>query len=149
MKLVIASDHGAIELRQALVTYLQSQYTDIDVVDLGIDTPESVDYPDFADRVATQVLSGNATMGILCCGTGIGIGIRANRYPGIRAALVYDAFTAEMAKAHNNANVLCLGGRTTDIEMAKQFVSVWLDTAFEGGRHQRRLDKLDAPLVSL
>jgi ribose 5-phosphate isomerase B len=143
MKIVLASDHGAIELRNALRDFILST-TDLTVSDLGTCSEDSVDYPDIADLVAKEILSGKAALGILCCGTGIGISIRANRYKGVRAALVYSEETAAMAKAHNNANVLCLGGRTTSIEEAQAFVKLWLDTEFEGGRHQRRVQKLDS-----
>lgn len=138
----IGSDHGAIELRKNIIDFLLSR-TDIKVTDCGTHTNESVDYPDIADSVINNVLQSENTLGVLCCGTGIGISIRANRYKQIRAALVYDEFTAQMAKEHNNANVLCLGGRTTSKEDAIKYVSKWLDSQFEGGRHQRRLDKLD------
>lgn len=146
-RLVIASDHGAFELKSALIQALEKRQ--VSVVDLGTTSQtESVDYPDFADKVVSAIKTNQADLGILCCGTGIGISIRANRYPGIRAALVHDDFTAEMAKAHNNANVVCLGGRTVPSpDVAARWVNLWLDTAFEGGRHQRRLDKLDATLV--
>jgi len=141
MKLVLASDHGALELRKALLQFLEEQ--SYEVTDLGSFTEESVDYPDMADMLAAKLLSGEADGGILCCGTGIGISMRANRHKGVRAALVHSDFTAEMAKAHNNANVLCLGGRTTSVDDAKRYVKVWLDTEFEGGRHQRRVEKID------
>lgn len=145
-RLAIASDHGAFTLKSDLIRHLTVR--GIDVLDLGTTSEtESVDYPDFADKVVAAIKTGQADIGILCCGTGIGISIRANRYPGIRAAVLHDAFTAEMAKAHNNANIICLGGRTVpSSQAAAAWVDCWLDTTFEGGRHQRRLDKLDAPL---
>ena len=147
MRLMIASDHGALELKQALIEHITKSHPTHVAVDGGTNTEESVDYPDFADKVSESILSDDVQLGILCCGTGIGISMRANRYIGIRAALVYDTFTAKMAKAHNNANILCLGGRTTSIELAKSLVDTWLLTAFEGGRHQKRLDKLDRRLT--
>lgn len=143
MRLMIASDHGALALKSALITHLKLAHPELIIVDGGTHTDESVDYPDFADKVATSILKQDAQLGILCCGTGIGISIRANRYKGIRAALVYDHFTAKMAKAHNNANVLCLGGRTTPPDLAAALVDTWLQTEFEGGRHAKRLEKLD------
>lgn len=146
MTIVLASDHGAIELRQAIADFLRRE-TDQDVHDLGVFSSESVDYPDMADGVVNAIKNKEAELGILCCGTGIGISIRANRYKGIRAALVYDDFTAEMAKAHNNANILCLGGRTTSIDQAVSCVKQWLTTSFEGGRHERRVEKLDSNLI--
>jgi len=141
MTIAIASDHGALELKEAIISHLKQK--NIPVTNLGTNNTDSVDYPDYADKVAEAILSGEATLGILCCGTGIGISIRANRHKGIRAALVFNKFTAEMAKAHNNANILCLGGRTTPADVATELIDTWLNTKFEGGRHQRRLDKLD------
>jgi len=142
--LYIASDHGALDLKESLSAYISAQHPDISVEDLGTNGPDSVDYPDFGQKVATAVLSKENSLGICLCGTGIGISISANRFKGIRAALVHDEFTAEMAKAHNNANVLCLGGRTTPPAVASKLVDIWLKTEYEGGRHQRRLDKLDS-----
>ena len=141
MTIAIGSDHGGLELKEAIKGYLNSRT--IDCLDLGAHTSDSVDYPDFADKVAHAILNGQAHSGILCCGTGIGISIRANRHKGIRAALVYNDVTAEMSKAHNNANIICLGGRTLSPELALTLIGIWLDTPFEGGRHQARLDKLD------
>ena len=138
----IAADHGALELKNYLRDQLQSKIG-LNIIDLGTDSDDSVDYPDFAEALVKEVLKDSSRLGILCCGTGIGISIKANRYKGIRAALVHDEFTAKMAKAHNNANVLCLGGRTHSPELALKLVTIWLEEAFEGGRHQRRLDKLD------
>ncbi len=141
--IAIASDHGALDLKAEIIIFLQKNYPDYTVNDLGAHSTDSVDYPDYADKVAASINNDTATLGILCCGTGIGISIRANRHKHIRAALVYDQFTAKMAKAHNNANILCLGGRTTSPDLANSLIKTWLDTEFEGGRHQRRLDKLD------
>jgi len=143
--IAVASDHGAFKLKNTLVEFLKT--LGINAIDLGTHSEtESVDFPDFSDRVVHAIKTKQADLGILCCGTGIGVSIRANRYTGIRAALIHDAFTAEMAKAHSNANILCLGGRTIpSLEDACNWVKIWLDTTYEGGRHQRRLDKLDAP----
>ena len=140
MKLAIASDHGALELKQAVVHYLKQQQ--IEVEDLGTSTNDSVDYPDFAAQVAQQVSTGRVDAGILACGTGIGMSITANKFKNVRAALVTDEFTARMSKEHNNANILCLGGRVKKPEEAKRLVALWLETKFEGGRHQKRLDKI-------
>lgn len=141
MKIALGSDHGGYSLKQALIPLLQAR--DIQVADAGTDNSvESVDYPDFAERVALLVVHGEADAGILVCGTGIGISIAANKVPGIRAALVTDAFMARMAKEHNNANILVLGGRVLDEQKACDLVSAWLDATFEGGRHQGRLDKI-------
>ena len=112
------------------------------MADVGTNSTDSVDYPDFAERVALLVANGEADSGILVCGTGIGISIAANKVPGIRAALATDPFMARMAKEHNNANVLVLGGRVIDEAKAKELVGAWLDADFEGGRHQQRLDKI-------
>ncbi len=140
--LVIGSDHGGYELKSAILKMLSDR--GIDCTDFGTDGPASVDYPDFAAKVAGSVSSGEANRGILICGTGIGMSISANKFAGVRAALVHDEFTAQMAKEHNNANILVLGGRVLSIEKGIRFVEVWLDTEFEGGRHQNRLDKISA-----
>lgn len=145
-KIAFGSDHGGIALREALIDYVEELGNK--AIDLGTKTTDSVDYPDYADLVCQSVLSQETDLGILICGTGIGIGMRANRYTGIRAALVYDRFTAEMAKAHNNANILCLGGRTTDLDTARLLVKIWLTTPYEAGRHARRLEKLDKAIPS-
>ncbi len=142
MKLAIGADHGGFELKEFLKTHLENR--GIEVADMGCYSPESVDYPDIALAVARQVATGGAEKGILLCGTGIGISITANKVNGIRAALCHDHFTAKMSAAHNNANVLCMGGRTTGPEIAKEMVDVWLETPYEGGRHERRLDKISA-----
>ena len=148
MKIVLASDHGALVLRTELIKFLTQNYSTYNLIDLGTASSNSVDYPDFADQLVQKINNQEANYGILCCGTGIGMSIRANRYPGIRAALVYDEFTAKMAKEHNNANILCLGGRTLTLTIAQHLVKTWLDTSFEGGRHDQRLQKLDSPLCS-
>ena len=140
MKIAIGSDHGGIDLKNNLIPFLQGK--DIEVADVGTETSDSVDYPDFAERVAILVAHGDADSGILVCGTGIGISIAANKIPGIRAALVTDDFMARMSKEHNNANILVLGGRVIDSAKAERLVSAWLDASFEGGRHQNRLDKI-------
>ncbi len=141
--IAIASDHGGFEMKSVLKQELARR--DIDVVDLGTDGPGSVDYPDFAAAMALAIREGRAEAGILICGTGIGISIAAYRYPEIRAALVHDAFTARMARPHNDANVLCLGGRVIGIEVAKDCLAVFLETEFEGGRHARRVAMLSNP----
>jgi ribose 5-phosphate isomerase B len=140
MKIALGSDHGGFGLKQSLIPFLQQR--DIEVADAGTNSEDSVDYPDFAERVALLVTQGEADAGILVCGTGIGISIAANKVPGIRAALVTDAFMARMAKEHNNANILVLGGRVLDEQKACDLAGAWLDATFEGGRHQGRLDKI-------
>lgn len=140
MRISIGSDHGGFELKErvkALLLDLGHQ-----VEDLGCHSPESVDYPDFADAVCRQVREGECERGILICGTGIGMSIAANRYREIRAALCHDAFTARMSREHNNANVLCIGERVTGQAVALDLVGIWVATDFAGGRHQKRLDKL-------
>ena len=140
-KLAVAADHGGFELKNALASHLRSQgYT---VADLGTHGTESVDYPDYADRVAEQVLSGEADAGILVCTTGIGMCIAANRHAGIQASLVTDAQTAAITREHNASNVLCLAGRT-NLQEAIEIAETWLKTAFVGGRHARRVGKMNA-----
>jgi ribose 5-phosphate isomerase B len=140
--IIIGSDHGGLALKSALESYLKRR--EFDVTDAGTNSDASVDYPDFGQKVAEAVIAGEAELGILICGTGIGMSIAANKVPGVRAALVTDVFMARMAKEHNNANVLVLGGRVLDEQKACDLVGAWLDATFEGGRHQARLDKITA-----
>lgn len=137
---IIASDHGGLELKENIKAYLEKR--DIAVRDLGTDNGDSVDYPDFGERVGKAISTGEADKGILICGTGIGMSIVANKFPGVRAALIWDEFTARMSKEHNNANIIVMGGRMLTEEKASQMVGLWLDSNFEGGRHQQRLDKI-------
>lgn len=138
--IVVASDHGGFELKEAIVALLAER--GVDHQDMGPINLDSVDYPDYGSKVAGAVSKGDAEAGILVCGTGIGMSIVANKFSGVRAALVHDSFTAQMAKEHNNANVLVLGGRILSVEKGVELVKVWLDTEYEGGRHQKRLDKI-------
>jgi len=138
--IIIGSDHGGLALKTALTSYLNRR--GYEVADAGTNGDASVDYPDFGQKVAETVIAGEAELGILICGTGIGMSITANKIPGIRAALVTDVFMARMAKEHNNANILVLGGRVLDEQKACDLVGAWLDATFEGGRHQGRLDKI-------
>jgi ribose 5-phosphate isomerase B len=140
--IVIGSDHGGLSLKTALTSYLARR--GFKVTDAGTNSDASVDYPDFGQKVAEMVIAGRAELGVLICGTGIGMSIAANKIPGIRAALVTDVFMARMAKEHNNANILVLGGRVLDEQIACDLVGAWLDATFEGGRHQGRLDKITA-----
>ncbi len=140
MKIAIGSDHGGYELKQALIPYLQAR--DIEVSDAGTHSLESVDYPEFGEAVALLVAHGEVDAGIVICGTGIGISISANKVTGIRAALVTTPQMAELAKQHNNANILALGGRVLSAEIAEACVTAWLGAEYEGGRHQRRLDQI-------
>ncbi|MCK5826232.1 MAG: ribose 5-phosphate isomerase B [Desulfuromusa sp.] len=140
--LVLGSDHGGYELKTAILEMLQEKA--VECTDLGTNSSASVDYPDFAAKVASAVSSGEAQLGILICGTGIGMSISANKFSGVRAALVHDEFTAQMAREHNNANILVMGGRVLTPEKGKKLVEVWLAAEFAGGRHQQRLDKISA-----
>jgi len=140
--LVIASDHGGLELKEEIKGLLEER--GVPCEDLGPCDGASVDYPDFGQQVARRVSEGSARLGILVCGTGIGMSIVANKFPGVRAALATDVFMATMAKEHNNANILVLGGRVIDAAAARAMVTAWLDTEFAGGRHQARLDKITA-----
>jgi len=139
--IVIASDHAALDLKRHLIEFLRQQGRT--VIDLGPRKRASVNYVAFGRKVAEAVAGGEAPLGILLCGTGIGMSIVANRYRGVRAALVHDTFTARMAKSHNNANILVIGGRVTGPAVAEDMVNTWLNTKFEGGRHQERLDTID------
>ena len=145
MKIAIASDHGAFELKQKIAEYLNDK-KDIKVFDLGTNNENiSVDYPDYAGKVAKAIINKEVERGIIMCGTGIGISIAANKYKGIRAALCHNTYTAQMSREHNNANILAFGGRTTGIEIAKAMVDVWLTASYKGGRHQNRIDKIHKP----
>jgi len=139
MKIAIAGDHAGYPLKEQVKKILDT--LGIVYEDLGTENTDSVDYPDYAQRVARSVQKGYR--GILCCGTGIGMSIAANKFRGIRAAVCNDVFTAQMSREHNDANVLILGGRIlTDPDQISTIVKVWLETKFQGGRHQRRLDKI-------
>lgn len=137
----VGADHGGFELKQQLLGWLREW--SVEVIDTGTNGLQSVDYPDFAGRVVEQVRSGRARLGVLVCGTGIGMSIAANRHRGIRAALCHSSYTARMARAHNDANVLCLGGRVSGPGEAREILRVFLQTDFSGGRHERRLAKID------
>ena len=141
MKIAVASDHGGYKLKEYLKKYLEEKGEE--VIDLGTDSEESIDYPVYGKACGEAVVSGKADRGIVCCGTGIGISIAANKVKGVRCALCTDVHMAEMSRKHNNANVLALGGRTTSDEDARKITEAWLDTGFEGGRHQRRVNMLD------
>lgn len=138
--IAISSDHAGVELKARLVAFLKT--LDMKVIDLGPDNMDSVDYPDFANRLCANILEGLAGKGILICGSGIGMSIAANRHPHIRAALVQTAEAATLSRQHNDANVLCLGARFLNDETAKACVKAFLTTAFEGGRHAGRVGKL-------
>ncbi len=138
--IAIASDHGGYELKEDLKLFLdQLGYA---VEDLGTNSEDSVDYPDYGINLSKKVASGIYEKGILVCGTGIGMSIVANKVTGVRAALVSDLYSARMSVEHNNANVIVIGGRVTGNQLAREIVKVWLESIFQGGRHQKRLDKI-------
>lgn len=138
--IAIASDHGGYDLKQLLIDDLRAQ--GFEILDLGTNGPDSVDYPDYAALMAQAIGEGKAGRGVLLCGSGIGISIAANRYPHIRAALVHDGLTARLSRLHNDANVIAMGGRIVGVELAKDCLDVFLKTEFEGGRHARRVAKM-------
>ena len=138
--IAIGSDHGGFELKEHIKRYLTE--SGIDIKDYGTYSEASVDYPDCAEPVCRAVQTGEVKSGILVCGTGIGISIAANKYKGIRAALCSDVYSATMAKQHNNANIICLGGRVTGRELAFMIVDAWRNAEFLGGRHADRLAKI-------
>ncbi|MCS6963295.1 ribose 5-phosphate isomerase B [Thermoflexus sp.] len=140
MRIAIGADHAGYTLKETLVAYMREH--GIEVIDFGTHGPDSVDYPDYARVVAEAVAGGGADFGVLICGTGIGMSIAANKVPGIRAAAVSDVYSARMSRAHNDANILCLGGRVVGPGLAIEILETWLRTSFEGGRHARRLEKI-------
>lgn len=142
IKLAIASDHAGVDYKKRLIEHLEKK--GYDCINLGTDTEESVDYPVYADRVCGKITSGECTLGILICGTGIGMSIAANKHKGIRAALCSDTESAALTRQHNDANVLCLGARILPFEKAVQITDAFLDASFLGGRHQRRVDMLES-----
>ncbi|MBI5587566.1 MAG: ribose 5-phosphate isomerase B [Deltaproteobacteria bacterium] len=139
-KIAIASDHAGRELKEDLKEYLQS--LGIEAHDMGANSDKSVDYPDYGIPLAEKVSAGEVARGVLICGTGIGMSILANKFRGVRAALVNDVYTARMAKEHNDANILVIGGRVVGKGLAREILKTWIEAIFEGGRHQRRLDKI-------
>lgn len=140
MKLAIGCDHGGFELKEAVRAYLEERQ--IPYEDFGAYSTDSVDYAPIAAKAARYVASGQADCGVLICSTGIGISIAANKVKGIRAALCTNEFCAEMTRRHNNANILCMGGKVVDSTTARKLVDIFLNTPFEGGRHQRRIDQI-------
>ncbi|MCG2722891.1 MAG: ribose 5-phosphate isomerase B [Thermodesulfovibrionales bacterium] len=140
MKIAIGCDHAGVELKKEIISLLNN--LQIESIDFGTDRSESVDYPDFGEKVSLAVSKGEIEKGILICGTGIGMSIVANKFPGIRASLCNELFTAKMSRLHNDANILVLGGRVVGSDLAKEIVRTWVSTPFEGERHCRRLDKI-------
>ena len=140
MKIAVGCDHGGLNIKNAVIDYLKEN--GIAYTDYGCYTEESVDYPVFAYQVAKNVADGNAELGIICCGTGIGVSMAANKVKEIRAAVCCDEFCAEMTRRHNNANVMCMGGRVIDEEKAVKLADIFLNTPFEGGRHEKRVNMI-------
>jgi len=148
-KIAIASDHGGFDLKESVIAHLLNKGWEID--DLGPVSNDSVDYPDYGIKLAEAILENKVERGIVICGTGVGMSIVVNRFPGIRGTLCADVYTAKMCREHNDSNILILGGRVIGKGLAAEIVETWLNTEFEGGRHQRRLDKIneiDATLKS-
>ena len=139
--IALASDHAGFELKEAIKKHLvENNY---DILDFGTNSTASVDYPPFARMAAEAVVAGECDKGIICCGTGIGVSIVANKVRGIRCALCTNEFTAEMSRKHNDSNMLALGARVTDQDLALKMVDIWLNTEFEEGRHKRRVDMIE------
>ncbi len=139
-KIVIANDHGAIEIKNRIIQHLEKR--GFEIINLGVDQDQSADYPDKAVEACNYFLNNNCEFGILCCGTGIGISIAANKVKGIRCALLSNSYTAEMAKNHNNANFIAFGGRIEYKDSVEDMLDKFIDTEFGGERHQRRIDKM-------
>ena len=141
MRIIIGADHAGYPMKEKVKAFLQDR--GITVEDVGTHSDKSVDYTDFGKAVARKVSDGSFQRGVLICGTGLGMSMVANRFPGVRAALANDLFSAIMSRRHNDSNVLAMGGRLIGDALALQLVEAWLETPFEGGRHQRRLEKMD------
>lgn len=142
MKIALGADHGGFMLKEEIKKHLKA--VGVEFYDFGTHSPDSVDYALIANEVCKNVVGGGFDLAILCCGTGVGISIAANKVKGIRAACCSDYFSAKYTRLHNNANVLCLGGRVVGAGLAMEMVDVFLNTGFEGGRHQRRIDQITA-----
>lgn len=142
MRIAVGADHAGFALKQALAEHLRT--AGHDVTDCGAHSTERVDYPDFGAAVGRAVAQGDADLGLCVCGSGNGIAMAANKVGGVRAAVAYDVTSARLARAHNDANVLCIGERLTGAEVAREALDAWLSASFEGGRHQTRVSKLDA-----
>jgi ribose 5-phosphate isomerase B len=140
-KIAIASDHGGFELKETVIAHLLNDGWDID--DLGPSNEDSVDYPDYGIKLAETIANEKVERGIIICGTGVGMSIVVNRFPAIRGTLCSDIYTAKMCRKHNDSNILIMGGRVIGKGLASEIVDTWLNTAFEGGRHQKRLDKIN------
>ncbi len=141
MKVAIGSDHGGFELKEKIKIYLKSK--DFEIIDVGTHSTESVDYPDYAKKVVESIQSGESAKGILICGTGIGISIAANKFKGIRAALIYNDEAAKLSIEHNNSNIFVAGGRTMNHDDVLNWLMIWFNSKFQGGRHERRIEKIN------
>ena len=139
-KIAIASDHGGFDLKESVITFLLKKGWEVD--NLGAPSTDSVDYPDYGIKVAKAIIEKKFVRGILICGTGVGMSIVVNRFPEIRGTLCSDVYTAKMCREHNDSNILIMGGRVIGVNLAMEILDIWLKTEFEGGRHQRRLDKI-------
>jgi ribose 5-phosphate isomerase B len=142
LDIIIGSDHAGFDLKEECKVYLKGR-PDYGVKDIGAFSRDSVDYPEVAHELAQAIVKGEYSLGILICGTGLGMSMVANRYKGVRAALCHNIYTAKMSRRHNDANILAMGGRVTGVGLALEMVDVFLGTPFEGGRHQLRLDQFD------
>lgn len=140
MKIAIGNDHSAVEMKNIIVEFLQEK--GIEVINIGTDTSESVDYPAYGEKVGRAVVDGTADLGIAICGTGLGISLAANKVKGVRACVCSEPYTAIMSRKHNNCNVLCFGARVIGSELAKLIVEEWINAEFEGGRHERRVNMI-------
>ena len=140
IRVVVGSDHAGLRLKRDLMEHLAKR--GIEAEDVGTHSLDSCDYPDYAAKVAGEVSQGKAAWGLLVCGTGVGMAMAANRFPGVRAAVVSESFSARATRQHNDANVLCLGERVVGAGLAREILDAWCDTKFEGGRHQARIDKI-------
>ena len=140
-KVVIGSDHGGFEYKEEIKKFLLEK--GYKIMDVGTNSKDSCDYPVFAKEAVQKIINGEADRGILICGTGIGMSITANKFKGIRAALCGDTFSARATRAHNNSNILCLGERVIGLGLALDIVNIWLNTEYEGGRHQKRIDMIE------
>lgn len=142
MRILLGSDHAGYEMKEALKPYFERR--GVELVDVGPHAADSVDYPDFAEQVARGVAAGDSEFGVLVCGSGIGMAIAANKVPGVRASVITDPELARMFRLHNDGNVITLGGRYIPRELAEEILDAFLETDFEGGRHQNRIDKIGA-----
>ena len=142
MKIAMGNDHSAVEMKKEIKAYVEGK--GFQVIDFGTDSTESCDYPIYGEKVGRAVVSGEADLGILICGTGVGISLAANKVKGVRACVCSEPFSAKLSRQHNNNNILAFGARVVGVELAKMIVDQWLEAEFEGGRHQRRVDMLMA-----